>query len=137
MKLVASDRVYVDRSGIPNAGRGVFANCDIKKGEIIEKCPIIEVPKNDTSNLNESILVTYFLYFGKNKEHIAVMLGFGSIYNHSYKPNATFKIKPTDEVVDFVALNDIKKDTEITFNYYHGNPRGKNHLWFENVPKNN
>ncbi len=137
MKLVASGRVYIDRSDTPNAGRGVFARYDIKKGEIIETCPIIEVSKNDTSNLNESLLVTYFLYFGKNKERIAVMLGFGSIYNHSKKPNATFRIRSKEEVVEFIALNNIKKYTEITFNYYHGNPEGKSPLWFEipGVPK--
>ncbi|OGD83363.1 hypothetical protein A2165_01005, partial [Candidatus Curtissbacteria bacterium RBG_13_40_7] len=121
MKLVASDKIYVNKSDIPNAGRGIFARRVIKKGENIESCPIIEVSKNDTSNLSESLLVTYFFYFGKHKERLAVALGFGSIYNHSYKPNATFKIKPKVAIIDFVALNEIKKDEEITFNYYHEN----------------
>jgi len=131
-KLLASDKVYICKSKISNAGRGVYARCDIKKGEIIERCPIIEVPKNDTSKLKESILVTYFFYFGKNKERLAVALGFGSIYNHSYKPNATYKIKPSQKIIDFIALDNIKKNDEITFNYNHGNQKGKkNPLWFE------
>jgi len=133
MKLLASDKIYISKSRIPNADRGVFARRDIKKGEIIERCPIIEVSKNDTSNLKESVLVTYFFYFGKNKERIAVALGFGSIYNHSYKPNAIYKIKQKEKVIDFIALDDIKKNDEITFNYYNSSkPRGnKNPLWFE------
>src|SRR4030065_1500763 len=101
MKLIASDRIYVKKSDIPNAGRGVFAKRVIKKGERIESCPIIEVPKNDMSSLAESVLVTYFFYFGRKKERLAVALGFGSIYNHSYKPNATFIIKPKGAVIDF------------------------------------
>lgn len=133
MKLLASDKVYIGKSRILNADRGVYARRDIKKGEIIERCPIIEVPKNDTSSLKESVLVTYFFYFGKNKERIAVALGFGSIYNHSYKPNATYKIKPGEKTIDFIALNDIKKNDEITFNYHNSsNSKDKNNpLWFE------
>jgi SET domain-containing protein len=129
--ILASDKVYINKSKILNASRGVFAKRDIKKYKIIERCPIIEVPKNDRSNLRESTLVTYFYYFGKNKEQLAIALGFGSIYNHSYKPNATFKIKHKDMIIDFVALKDIKKDDEITVNYNNrGNPK-KSPLWFE------
>lgn len=133
MKLLTSDKIYINKSKIPNADRGVFAKHDIKKGEIIERCPIIEVPKNDTSNLKESVLVTYFFYFGKNKERIVMALGFGSIYNHSYKPNVIYKIKPREKVIDFIALEDIKKNNEITFNYYNSisSKDKKNPLWFE------
>jgi len=132
--LFASNKVYVARSKIKNSGRGVFATQDIKKGELIEKCSVIEIPKHDLSNLNESILVTYFFYFGKNKERLAVALGFGSIYNHTYSPNATYKIKHREKTIDFIALNNIKKDDEITINYKQGNPKNKNPLWFEVVP---
>lgn len=133
MKLLTSDKVYISKSKIPNADRGVFARRDIKKGEIIERCPIIEVPKNDTSNLKKSVLVTYFFYFGKNKEQVAIALGFGSIYNHSYKPNAIYKIKPREKTIGFIALDDIKKNDEITFNYYNSSKSKdkKSPLWFE------
>lgn len=134
-KLFASEKVYINQSKILNAGRGVYARRDIKKDEIIEKCPVIEVPKHDMANLRESILVTYFFYFGKNKERQAVALGFGSIYNHSYKPNARFKIKHTEKSIDFIALNDIKKDEEITVNYKYQNPKNKRPLWFDVLPQ--
>jgi len=130
-KLFPSNSVYIAKSKIPKAGRGVFASRNIKKNEIIEKCPILEVPKSDRSNLAESILVTYFFFFGKKKERMALALGFGSVYNHSYKPNATFKIRAKNEIIEFVALKEIRKDTEVTFNYYHGTPKGKSPLWFE------
>jgi len=133
--LLASNKVYVAQSKIKNGGRGVFATQDIKKGELIEKCPVIETPKNDLSNLNESILVTYFFYFGKNKENLVVALGFGSIYNHAYSPNATYKINQREKTIDFIALSDIKKDDEITVNYNYGNPKDKSPLWFEVIPQ--
>lgn len=128
-KLRASDKVYINKSSIPNAGRGVYAACDIKKNEIIEKCPVIEIPKHDLANLNESILITYFYFFDKN--NAKVVLGFGSIYNHSYQPNAKYKNNPKDKTIDFIALKDIKKDVEITVNYNSGNLKSKNPLWFE------
>ncbi len=133
-KLFASDKIYISQSKILNAGRGVYARHDIKKDEIIEKCPVIEVPEHDMANLRESFLVTYFFYFGKNKERLAVALGFGSIYNHTHKPNARYKIKHTENSIDFIALNDIKKDDEITINYNPGIPKNKSSLWFEVIP---
>ena len=132
-KLLVSDKVYVSSSKIINAGRGVYAKRNIKKGEIIETCPIILVSKYDTSKLEESILVTYFFYTGKKKEELAVALGFGSIYNHSYRPNAKYKINRTKKLLEFTALRNIKKDEEITFNYKQGNTKNNVPLWFEAV----
>lgn len=133
-KLPTSDKIYIRQSKILNAGRGVYARRDIKKDEIIEKCPVIEVPKHDMANLNESFLVTYFFYFGKNKERLAVALGFGSIYNHTHQPNAKYQIRPTESCINFIALDDIKKDDEITINYNPGIPKNKSSLWFEVIP---
>lgn len=130
-KILTSDKIYIGQSKMRNAGRGVFARFDIKKGEIIESCPVILVPRHDTSNLNESILVTYFFYFGKDKERLAIVLGFGSIYDHSYEPNATYKIKMREKLIEFSAIKDIKKDSEITVNYNFGNPKDKTPLWFK------
>ena len=130
-KLVASEKIYIKQSKILDAGRGVFAKRDIKKDELIEKCPVVEVPKYDVSNVREGILVTYFFYFGKNKQRLAIALGFGSIYNHSYKPNATYKIRHKEKTIDFIALKNIKKDDEITVNYNYGNSKDKSPLWFE------
>ena len=135
-KIFTSNKVYVSKSKIANAGRGVYAGCDIKKGEIIEICPVIEVPKYDMSNLTESILVTYFFYFGKKRERLVVALGFGSIYNHTYTPNATYKKKHAERTMEFVALKDIKKDDEITVNYNYGDPKDKSPLWFNMEQKN-
>ena len=128
--IPVSNNAYIDKSKIFKAGRGVFARYNIIKGKIIERCPIIEVPKYDTSNFTESLLATYFFYFGKNKQRSAIALGFGSIYNHSYKPNAKFKIRQKDMFIDFIALENIKKGNEITINYYNGNPQNYP-LWFE------
>lgn len=129
-KIAASDKVYLSESKIIKAGRGVFASVDIKKGEIIEQCPVVEIPEHDTSNINESTLVEYVYYLGKNKDRLMLALGFGSIYNHSYQPNAKYKEKYTEKIIDFIAINEIKKDEEITVNYNQGNHKNYR-LWFE------
>ncbi len=130
-KIITSDKIYVDTSKIPNSGRGVFARVDIKKGEIIERCPVIEVPPGDVANLAESVLNTYFYYLGKDKERILITLGFGAIYNHIYTPNATYREKLNEGIVEFVAIKDISKDDEITVNYNSEDSGSKNPLWFE------
>jgi uncharacterized protein len=130
MKITASEKIYLAESEISGAGRGVFAKVDIKKGEIIERCPFIEIPAGDTSKLNESFLVTYFFYFGKEKEQIALALGFGSLYNHSSKPIAKYEILSNQMIIKFSALKDIGRDEEITINYASGS---KNNIpvWVE------
>ena len=114
---------------MPDAGRGVFAKAGIKKGELIEKCPVIPIPEHDVAALSESILLTYFYFFGKKRERMVVALGFGSIYNHTDTPNATYKEHEKEQTIDFIALRDIQKDEEITVNYVQ-EKNNKNPLWF-------
>jgi len=130
-KYYSSSKTYVADSKIKNAGRGVFAKEDIKKNELIEICPVILAPRSDFSNLKESLFVTYFFYFGRKKDQMAIALGFGSVYNHSYSPNAKYKIDTKEKTISFYAIENINKDEEITFNYSAGNPKNKNPLWFE------
>ena len=128
---MSSDKVYIAQSTIPNAGRGVFARVDINKGEIIERCPIIEIPTDDQSSINETMLVTYIYYMGKNKSRLILALGFGSIYNHASLPNAVYKEMQKQKTIDFIAIQEIKKDHEITVNYNQGNKNDTRPLWFD------
>lgn len=130
-KIFTSEKIYINKSKIANAGRGVYAKQEIKKNEIIEKCPFIDMPDHEMPNLGEGILITYFYYFGKNKQKFLIALGFGSIYNHTHKPNAIYKIKYKEGTIDFIALKDIKKDEEITVSYSPSNKKNSIPLWFE------
>lgn len=129
--ILPSKKIYIKFSKIKNAGRGVFASEDIAKGEPIEKCPIVVISENEIENIVGNILPTYLFSFGKKKEKMALVFGFGSIYNHSYTPNAIYKIKPKEEFIEFVALKDIKEGSEILINYIFDNPEKKGTLWFE------
>jgi hypothetical protein len=132
-EISPSKKIYTKESAVVGAGRGVFAATSIQKDEVIEVCPVIEISAHDMAVLGESILVTYFLFHGTDKEYVWLMLGFGSLYNHAYQANARYVIHAQEKSVEFIATVDIEKDTEITFDYTSGNLANKNSLWFEVV----
>ena len=70
------------------AGRGVFARRPIIEGETIECCPALVFPKDDRPHIDRTGLYDY--YFDWSDGGLAVALGYGSLYNHSYSPNAMY-----------------------------------------------
>lgn len=124
-----SDLVCVKK--VKGKGRGVFALKSIKKGAVIEHVPVILVPFSDFEGgeKNPNLAKVFYLW---NRTHVAVTLGYGSIYNHSYKPNAEYRHKYMS--MAYVALRDIEPGEEITVNY-NGDPKGKAPMYFEVVEK--
>lgn len=133
MKIEPTNKIYLGDSSIDNAGRGVFASQDIKKDELIESCPIIYFTEKDYAFAKQTILLNYY-FLNEEKNRSAIALGFGSLYNHSYRPNATYKKRLDDGLIDFVAINNISASEEITVNYNYGNPDDQKDLWIKGVP---
>ncbi|MGD1003077.1 MAG: SET domain-containing protein [Minisyncoccia bacterium] len=133
MQIFPSFKIYCTDSKIENGGRGVFANEDIAKGEIIERCPVVVVKEEETSLLRKSELINYYFIWGEDKKAVAICLGFGSLYNHSYEPNATYEKLIDDDMIKFIAIKDIKKNEEITVNYNYGDPDDKKPLWIKSI----
>lgn len=131
-----STKIYLDQSRIANAGRGVFAAHKIKKGETIEQCPIILIKEKEVHSLRETELRNYYFMWGDDPKHhkAAIALGFGSLYNHSYSPNATYRKHIEEQYLEFIALRNISADEEITVNYNYGNPEDKSTLWIASIP---
>ncbi len=128
-----SIKIYQDQSMIKDAGRGVFATQDLKKDEVIERCPVIVSPDKDLPHLRQTELYNYYFMWGEGNDQAAVCLGYGSLYNHSYSPNATYKKHFAEQVIDFVAIKDIAKGEEITVNYNYGNPDDQSPLWIKSI----
>jgi SET domain-containing protein len=99
-------------------GRGVFAKCTIKKGAIIERVPILLVPIADLVGGFANPTLNRFFYRWDWK-HVAVCLGYGSLYNHSFEPNARYIHHAKKDVITYRALRDIAEGEEITINYNH------------------
>jgi SET domain-containing protein len=107
--------------------RPIYAKRDIKKGEILEEAPVIISPKTERDYLKKTVLVNYCFSWGG---HLAIALGYGSIFNHSYIPNARYITNIDNQSIDFYAMADIREGEEITVNY-NGDPKDKSPLWFD------
>jgi uncharacterized protein len=111
-------------------GRGVFALEDIPAGTLIESADVIPIPRDEMRAIEDCILGDYYFRWGVGGLDGAIALGYGSIYNHSYSPNARYVKHPDRLSIDFIALKDIAAGEEIRTNY-NGEPESKKMVWFE------
>lgn len=107
-------QVAVNKSHVAN-GNGVFALREFKKNEVIEICPAIFIPIEEFEVLKKTKM--YFYYFEYTNKEFAVVLGYGSIYNHSYHPNAQYRFNFRKKVMVVRAIKKIRQGEEIFFNY--------------------
>lgn len=110
-------------------GNGVFAARNFKKGELIESAHLLTFTPRERKILEKTKL-NYYVYPWRSTRSAAIALGYGSIYNHSYEPNADWKQDFKKEMMTYKALRDIKKGEEILVNY-NGEPDDKTEIdWF-------
>lgn len=105
---------------MPEKGRGVVATEDIKNGEIIEICPIVFISEKETSFFEkEKTVLKYYYLIQTATNKFCIMLGYGSLYNHSLTPNADidYNTKTAENFLQFEAIKDIKAGEEIVFDY--------------------
>lgn len=133
-QLSAPSKIYIDDSVIAGAGRGVFAKEAIKEGELIEACPVVALEdRKDRDRLRKTGLVNYYFLWGEKRDHAAICLGWGAVYNHSFSPNARFEKHLEDNRMDFHAIRDIAEGEEIVVNY-NGDPRNTSPLLIPGIP---
>ena len=108
--------------------RGVFATRDIAKGELFHQAPVIPYPNDEHVHIEKTLLADYAFEYGKN--HSAILLGYGMLFNHSYTPNATYDINFDNHTFDFFAYKDIKAGEEVLINY-NGDVDDEDPLWFD------
>jgi len=126
MAFRQSDAVEVKR--IKGKGRGVFARRVIASGEVFEQVPVIKMTSDEyAQGLSETPLKNYC--FAWDEDQVVLALGYGSLYNHSYKPNARYEdIGPATKA--FVSIREIAPGEEITINY-NGSPKSRAKVWFD------
>lgn len=113
MPIRPSDCIEVKQ--IAGKGRGVFATEFIPAGTVFERVPVIVMPAEDILDSTDNcVLANYVFDWGRGT--MALALGFGSLYNHSYHPNARYDDKGRQTKI-FTALRDIEAGEEITVNY--------------------
>jgi hypothetical protein len=95
--------------------RGLLADADIKKGQILERCPVILVHAREQGALEQTVVDRYVYVW--NAQHVAVALGYGSLYNHSYTPNVRWGFNYKAQLAIFTAVRDIAAGEELFINY--------------------
>lgn len=111
-------------------GKGVFAARDIEAGEVIEVCPLILFPKSELPHVRQTVLDDYYFDWGDEGEWYAFCLGYGSLYNHSYEPNAEYGMDFDAQTIDFYCVKPIAAGEEIFINY-NGDIDNREPVWFE------
>ncbi|MCA9060240.1 MAG: SET domain-containing protein-lysine N-methyltransferase [Planctomycetaceae bacterium] len=100
---------------IRGKGRGVFARQPIPEGTVFEVVPLLVIPAREILAQEEGTFLADYVFEWK-KNSVALALGFGSLYNHSYSPNARYD-DHGGQMKSFRALRDIAAGEEITINY--------------------
>lgn len=113
-------------------GRGVVATQNYISGEIIETCPVIPLSKKERAQIDPTVLYNY--YFNWTDEGAALALGYGSLYNHSYQPNALYERDYSTNQIIFRSYRPIHAGEEITVNY-NNNPEDTTPVWFDTQPE--
>ncbi len=96
----------------------------------VEICPTIRLTPKERKYCSHTIL-DYYMYPWRSTRSASIVLGCGSIYNHSFDPNADWKQNFKSHTMVYKALKPIKAGEEITVNY-NGEPDDLTPIdWFE------
>lgn len=99
-------------------GRGVFAQRDIAKGEVIEVAPVVPVAKENVIENGEAP-DGYLLEWDADTsgEEYAMPLGYVMLYNHNSEPSIAIESDLAEYTMTVKAARDIKAGEELTWNY--------------------
>lgn len=119
-----SDLIEVRRAdNRGKGGRGVFAIKPIASGTLIERVPVLLIPKQQVFGDNEiarrATFISWYVFEWEGitkREYVALALGYASIYNHSYDPNARVE-RLAPDLLEVYARHDIAEGDEIFINY--------------------
>jgi SET domain-containing protein len=116
---------------IDGKGLGIFATQDFKAGDLVESCPVILLSEKERDHIANTLLDNYIYPWHEETEDACMVLGYGSLINHSYTSNATWKQDYENIRMVYSAVKNIKAGEEITVNY-NGDPNDAKPIeWFE------
>ncbi len=121
MERIKPAEVYIKETGTEK-GRGAFAERDFRKGEVIEVAPVIVMyrPFAKVPPVLQTFVFNWASLANLSQTAFAVVLGFGSMYNHANPANMSYAAKRDDKTIHYIAVTDIAKDEELTVNYNSG-----------------
>lgn len=114
-----------------DVGRGLFATAILPFGTVIERCPVIVVPKAEFEEHGQHTVLNHYTFLTPSGDHL-LALGYGSLFNHRDPPNVRYDVqrRTKDRSVDYCvvftvcAASGVQPDEELCI--YYG-PK----LWFD------
>ena len=102
----------------PIHGLGIFCTEQIHLNEVIEICPFLVFPQTNQEKI--PFFQNYSFCYPKDVNWVnhALVLGYGSFYNHSETPNADWHT--VDNTFVFHSIKVINPGEEIFINYSNG-----------------
>jgi len=101
----------------PGKGRGVFSTKAVAKNKILEECPILMIEIDSISQFDGFKMSYYIFGVDNDSKKAALLLGFGSLYNHACPSNAEAYHNTEKMTFEITAIRPIAKNEEITINY--------------------
>ncbi|HTA65798.1 MAG TPA: SET domain-containing protein-lysine N-methyltransferase [Xanthomonadaceae bacterium] len=133
--LIQPPAVYIKDTGTPR-GRGAFAGRAFKLGELVEACPVVlfqPLPDLRLPLQIKRIVFGWGKLVGSPHRRPAIVLGYGSMYNHANPAAMRCEADPANEILRFIAIRDVEADEELTINYNSiGDGKSSEDVWFEN-----
>jgi hypothetical protein len=93
-------------------GRGVFATRAFGKGEAVETCPTLELPGDEVVGQ----LGDYVFGSSEDEKMVILPLGYGMLYNHSYKANLEY-VQDGPRMITFLTVRPVAPGEELTIDY--------------------
>jgi SET domain-containing protein len=118
MKITPPTKIYLKKSPLHNLG--VFSSQTISKGDIIDVCPFLSFPQNPNEKIPVFSNYTFCYPRSENWREHALVLGYGSYYNHSKTPNIDWYTDEENRTFIYFALTDIDVEEELLINYDNG-----------------
>ena len=111
---------YIDNT--KEFGRGIYSGIiGFERHEVICVCETVPLSKLDTNLIKGSSVLKNYT-FKYNEDMDCLVLGDGSLFNHSSNPNVSFRLDehptdPTRKMMYFYALTSIKEGEQMFIDY--------------------
>ncbi|PWN36725.1 protein methyltransferase [Meira miltonrushii] len=111
------------------AGRGVFAAKPLQAGMLLNVSHVLLFPADEYQEHGRHTQLDNYTYIwskGKDGSTMALALGLGSLFNHSYEsPNVSYTFDRAKETIRYTLMKNVDAETELCISY------GSGKMWWE------